>query len=139
MDVNAAVTFYLKLGLKLIVDSRPRYVRFESFNTDGKSHSRGDSTFSVSHAKTVSDISTTLYFEVDDLDKTYSTIKSQGLDFVSKPEDKRWLWREASLKDPDGRPLILYSAGINRKNPPWRVKKKRWFEYFSECPVNLMK
>ncbi|MEM7380928.1 MAG: VOC family protein, partial [Bacteroidota bacterium] len=37
------------------------------------------------------------------------------------PRDQSWLWREARLKDPDGNTLILYHAGENRKNPPWRI------------------
>ena len=55
-DVNRAVEFYQKLGLRLIVDSSPRYVRFECPN--------GESTFSVSHADVVKDVSTIMYFEV---------------------------------------------------------------------------
>jgi hypothetical protein len=38
------------------------------------------------------------------------------------PNNKSWLWREARLKDPDNNQLILYYAGINRQNPPWRIK-----------------
>lgn len=41
-DVNRAVQFYQKLGLRLIVDSSPRYVRFEL--------PIGGSTFSISHS-----------------------------------------------------------------------------------------
>lgn len=130
-DVNRSLEFYQKLGLKLIVDSSPRYVRFEC--------PRGDSTFSISHGAAPKDVSTVMYFEVDDLDKTYQRLKSQGIHFNSAPEDQDWLWRESRLNDPDGRPLILFKAGKNRKNPPWRVLTKHWFEYFSDSPVNLMK
>ncbi len=130
-DVNCAVEFYKKLGLQLIVDSRPRYVRFES--------PEGESTFSISHDDQVKDVSTTIYFEVDNIDRVYNKIKGQSVNFTSPPEDKKWLWREASLKDPDGHPLIIFSAGNNRKCPPWRLVKKRWFEYFADSPVNLMK
>jgi len=34
-----------------------------------------------------------------------------------------WLWREAWLYDVDGNKLILYSAGENRLNPPWRMRE----------------
>ena len=34
---------------------------------------------------------------------------------------QRWLWKEASLNDPDGNKIIIYEAGKNRKNPPWRI------------------
>lgn len=37
------------------------------------------------------------------------------------PNDKRWLWREAHLKDIDQTQLILYHAGENRLNPPWKL------------------
>lgn len=61
LDLEKSVPFYQKLGLRLIVDSMPRYVRFECM---------------------------------------------EG---------------EAILKDPDGNQLILFHAGDNRKNPPWRI------------------
>jgi len=112
-DVNRAVEFYLKLGLRLIVDFSPRYARFEC--------PKGESTFSISHSDVVRNACTILYFELKDLDEIYQKLKAQGIEFTSEPEDKRWLWREVAFKDPDGNPLILYSAGINRKNPPWRV------------------
>ena len=69
-DVNRAVDFYQKLGLRLIVDSSPRYVRFEC--------PTGDSTISVSHGATVKAASTTLYFEVDNLDRAHKRLKAQG-------------------------------------------------------------
>lgn len=119
-DVNRAVEFYLKLGLHLIVDSRPRYVRFEC--------PIGDSTFSVSNEAAAKDVSTahstTLYFEIEDLDQAYKRLKALGIHFTSGPQDKDYLWREARLNDPDGHPLVIFSAGINRKNPPWRVLQK---------------
>ncbi|VAW44060.1 hypothetical protein MNBD_GAMMA02-526 [hydrothermal vent metagenome] len=130
-DVNRAVRFYQKLGLRLIVDSSPRYVRFEC--------PTGDSTFSVSYDAAAKDVSTTLYFELKGLDKAYKRLKAQGINFTSGPQDKDYLWREARLNDPDGHPLVIFSAGKNRKNPPWKVKAKQWFEYLCESPVNLMK
>lgn len=113
-DVDCAVKFYQKLGFQLIVDSSPRYVRFACPD--------GDSTFSISHTQTVKqDLSTVLYFEVDDVDGVYENLSAKGIRFSSQPEDKRWLWREVSLNDPDGHPLILFCAGKTRKNPPWRL------------------
>jgi len=119
-NVNRAVVFYKKLGLRLIVDSSPRYVRFEC--------PQGDSTFSISQIEDDYDggmnLSTVMYFEVGNLDEMYMNLRNQGIQFTSNPEEKAWLWREAGLNDPDGHPLIIYSAGINRKNPPWRVAIK---------------
>lgn len=114
-NLNRSVQFYQKLGLKLIVDSRPRYVRFEC--------PTGESTFSISQAENVSPSSIVLYFEVDNVDKVYRQLKLQDIEFSTKPCDQSWLWREAVLQDPDGHNIKIFTAGHNRKNPPWRVGK----------------
>ena len=111
--------FFTKLGLTLIVDSLPRYVRFECPD--------GDSTLSIQQAETrpvgsVPDQSIVLYFECDDLDGEVARLKSLGLEFDEDPADRDWLWREAYLRDPNGNRICLYHAAENRKNPPWRVK-----------------
>jgi len=62
-----------------------------------------------------------VYFECDQLDEQVKQLQSQGIVFTQLPTDQSWLWREARLKDPDGNQLILYYAGENRKNPPWRI------------------
>ncbi|QND51145.1 VOC family protein [Phyllobacterium sp. 628] len=111
-DLDAAWVFYGKLGLVPIVDSRPRYVRFLCPDSGG--------TFSVAHGEAGGG-GTTVYFEVDDLDERVSQLKIAGVNFASEPEDKRWLWREAELSDPAGNRIVLYFAGKNRINPPWRI------------------
>ncbi len=131
IDVKRSVHFYLQLGLQLIVDSSPRYVRLAC--------PKGNSTFSISHTDESSVDSTTLYFEVADVDRTCEQLKRQGIELTSAPTDQRWLWRESELTDPDGHNLKIYTAGSNRKNPPWRVRQKQWFEHISDSPVNLMK
>ena len=109
-----AVSFYQKLGFLLIVDALPRYARFEL--------PKGDSTFSIHHETFLSQgKGITLYFEVENLDATVSNLRSKGIVFQLLPTDQPWLWQEAHLKDPDGNQLILYKAGKNRKNPPWRI------------------
>lgn len=114
LDVEKAVAFYKILGLKLIVDSIPNYVRFECPD--------GDSTFSIHKVEELQKTNgISIYFEIDNLDKKVLELKQKGIDFISDPEDKPWLWREAHLKDVDGNHLILYYAGVNRKNPPWRI------------------
>lgn len=113
-DVAASVTFYRTLGLKLIVDSVPRYARFECPD--------GGSTFSVHRVERVTDTSgLTVYFECRDLDGTVKRLQAAGLVFDSGPEDQRWLWREARLRDPAGNEVCLYTAGKNRRFPPWRI------------------
>ncbi|MBC8756623.1 VOC family protein [Kordia sp. YSTF-M3] len=113
-DVAKATEFYTTLGLRLIVDVPTKYVRFECPD--------GDATFSIHHVEKMSESNNiTLYFENDDLDETVKELQSKGIEFTSLPEDKFWKWREAHLYDLDGNKLILFKAGENRKNPPWRI------------------
>ncbi len=113
-DLDAGWRFYSTLGLKPIVDARPRYARFVCPD--------GDSTFSL-HQGENGGAGTTIYFECEILDETVSNLMRAGLRFVSGPEDKSWLWREAELLDPGGNRIILYYAGPNRIDPPWRVTR----------------
>jgi len=62
-----------------------------------------------------------IYFECDDLDGQVRNLVANGIEFEELPTDQSWLWREARLKDPDNNQLILFYAGVNRKNPPWRI------------------
>ena len=113
-DLTRSVPFYETLGLKLIVSSLPRYARFECPD--------GESTFSIHHVENLpAGNGITVYFESEKLDDFVLELQSKGIEFEELPEDKSWLWREASLKDLDGNHLILYFAGDNRKNPPWRI------------------
>lgn len=107
--------FLKRLGLILIVDSLPRYARFECPD--------GESTLSLQHDENaVASNNVVLYFECDDLDGEVERLKSIGLKFDEGPTDRPWLWRQAYLKDPNGNKICLFHAGDNRKNPPWRVK-----------------
>src|SRR5689334_4444562 len=114
LDVERSIEFYEKLGLRLIVKALPHYARFEC--------EEGDSTFSLHQVnKPVEDTGTWIYFEVPDLDNFVNKLIEEGIIFEELPNDKPWLWREARVKDPDNNQLILYFAGDNRKNPPWRI------------------
>lgn len=64
----------------------------------------------------------TVYFECDDLDDTVSRLRDQGLRFASEPQDQRWLWREAHIRDPAGNEICLFHGGENRRHPPWRIQ-----------------
>ena len=109
------VEFYRQLGLKLIVDSMPRYARLE--------FPEGGATLSVNTTdEDFSNSNIVLYFECEDLDAKVSQLKNLGLQFESEPTDQTWLWRESYLKDPNGNRICLFYAGENRQNPPWRVK-----------------
>ena len=114
VDVAQSVAFYQRLGLKLIVESLPHYARFECPD--------GDATFSVHQVDRLpSGAGVYVYFEVEDLDQYVADLARQGIAFDELPNDKRWRWREARLKDPDNNQLILFYAGEDRKNPPWRI------------------
>lgn len=109
------VEFYQKLGLRLIVDSLPRYARLECPD--------GESTLSVNIAENiVANNNIVLYFECAELDEEVKRLKELGLKFDEDPTDRQWLWRQAYLKDPNGNRICLFYAGENRQNPPWRVK-----------------
>lgn len=45
-----------------------------------------------------------------------------GISFSGPPQDQSWLWRETELFDPGGNRILLYHAGHNRIDPPWRIK-----------------
>ena len=114
LDIEKSVIFYKKLGLNLIVDALPRYVRLEC--------PKGDSTFSIYSAeKRPEGNNITLYFEVDNLSVTVSALKQKGVIFNTEILDQPWLWHEAHLNDPDGNDIIIYHAGKNRKSPPWKI------------------
>ncbi|MCV9388128.1 VOC family protein [Reichenbachiella ulvae] len=114
IDPENSVRFYQLLGLRLIVDALPRYARMECPD--------GASTLSIHLVEKLPQGELpTLYFETERLDEEYQRLKEAKVNFDLAPTDQSWLWREARLKDPDGNPLILFFAGKNRKNPPWRV------------------
>lgn len=115
-NYDASVKFYEQLGLRLIVNSPPRYARFET---------PAGTTLSI-HASEVcrSESAVVVYFEVEDVDSTVADLTSKGLAFDSQPTDQEWLWREAHLQDPFGNRVCIYHAGKNRRYPPWRVSSK---------------
>ncbi|WP_343747339.1 VOC family protein [Fluviicola sp.] len=114
-DIERSIAFYQKLGLELIVKS-PHYARFLCPD--------GNATFSVHLAEErPAGAGVSVYFECENLDQTVENLCAAGMLFDVLPKDQTWLWREAYLKDPDGNQLILFYAGENRINPPWRINK----------------
>ena len=114
LDVARSIAFYENLGLKLIVKALPHYARFECPDDT--------STFSLHQVEQLPQgAGIWVYFEEENLDQRVAALQSQGLEFEELPNDKPWLWREARIKDPDQNQLILYYAGENRLNPPWRL------------------
>lgn len=114
LNLNQSIPFYQAIGLKMIVEALPDYARFEC--------PEGSSTFSIQKVEELpKGGGIHIYFECDPLDEYVSTLIKKGIPFEEMPNDKPWLWREARLKDPDHNQLILYFAGKNRKDPPWKI------------------
>ena len=115
LDLTMSIPFYEKLGLKLIVKALPHYARFECPD--------GVSTFSIHQTNDLpKGDGIHVYFECENLDDHVAKLKENGIIFDLEPTDQLWLWREARLKDIDGNQLILFYAGDNRLNPPWKIK-----------------
>ena len=113
-NLEKACTFYKTLGFNLIVDALPRYVRFEC--------PEGDATFSLHLVSKIHNkADTIIYFEVEHLENTVFDLKQKGIVFDTEILDQSWLWKEIHLSDPDGNQIIIFHAGKNRKNPPWRI------------------
>lgn len=119
VDYENSVAFYKLLGLKLIVDSPPRYARFEMPDGDGGE----PATFSIERVEGWKGGDwPEVWFEIDRLDELVAELKAKGVGFESEPETMSYLWRVAHLRDPAGNRITLYHAGENRRFPPWRVK-----------------
>lgn len=111
-DYSASVAFYKTLGLTQIVDSPDNgYARFEAAN---------GTTFSI-HADTATPSQTVVYFEHFRLGAYCEQLVKAGLTFDQLPKLESWGWTEARLRDPHGNAICLYSAGENRRFPPWRI------------------
>ena len=114
LDLTKSIPFYEKLGLNLIVKSIPHYARFVCPD--------GGSTFSIHQVEVLpKGDGVHVYFECTDLDNHVNVLLEKGILIEEMPNDKSWLWREARLKDLDNNQIILYFAGENRLNPPWRI------------------
>ncbi len=111
-ELAESIEFYRRLGFSLIVNSPENgYARFEAPN---------DITLSL-HKGLPVPAGSVLYFEHPALDIWVGQLGDEGVQFDQPPVDQRWGWREARLRDPAGNPLCLFSAGVNRRFPPWRV------------------
>lgn len=114
LNLSKSFDFYVKLGLKPIVKSLPHYARFMC--------PEGSATFSIHLVERLpKGDGVYVYFECKNLDSYVKELQEKGIIFDQLPTDQRWLWREARLKDLDGNQLILFHAGENRLNPPWRI------------------
>jgi uncharacterized glyoxalase superfamily protein PhnB len=92
----------------------PRYLRLEV--------SDGDATFSIHLVdKLLKGNGITIYFEDKNVDNLIKKLEQKGIEFTQLPKGQSWSWKEAHLLDFDGNSIILFTAGENRKTPPWRI------------------
>jgi catechol 2,3-dioxygenase-like lactoylglutathione lyase family enzyme len=115
-ELDRSVAFYRLLGLSQIVASDD-YARFACPD--------GDSTLSLESRGASPEFAASVisvHFETERLDALVGELKQKGVSFEQEPEDQSYLWREATLRDPDGHRLFLYYAGVNRLDPPWRLR-----------------
>jgi hydroxymethylpyrimidine/phosphomethylpyrimidine kinase len=110
-DYAASLEFYQQLGLRLIVDSPPRYARFEAPNGTTLSLHSSDKPASAA----------ALYFEFADMDAAVDRLVEKGWIFEGQAVDQRWKWREAWTRDPSGHRICIYHGGEDRRYPPWRI------------------
>jgi catechol 2,3-dioxygenase-like lactoylglutathione lyase family enzyme len=112
-DVEASAEFYRRLGLTQIVASYPKYARFVS--------PAGGVTLSLHVNELEEPSAASVHFEVDDVDGAIADLRDAGFEIETEPTDQPYLWREATLLDPDGNRVFIYHAGEMRLNPPWRL------------------
>ncbi|MDH5544979.1 MAG: VOC family protein [Gammaproteobacteria bacterium] len=113
-NIEASNAFYEGMGFRKIV-STDTYTRFEC--------PAGDATFSLDKVESkTSSPGAVIYFEVDNLSEVHADLVKKGYYFGTIPKAEEWLWTEARLRDPSGNLICLYTAGVNRRYPPWRLR-----------------
>jgi catechol 2,3-dioxygenase-like lactoylglutathione lyase family enzyme len=110
-DIEASAAFWRTLGFRQIVAS-DHYARFVAPD--------GEATLSIHLGGAAGDAA--VYLETDTLDADVTRVAAAGIVFESGPTDQVWLWREAWTRDPAGNRVCLYYAGVNRLDPPWKIK-----------------
>jgi catechol 2,3-dioxygenase-like lactoylglutathione lyase family enzyme len=115
LNVAESVAFYRRMGFELIVEA-PHYARFKCPD--------GGASFSVQRVEALPASSeVVVYFEDAALDHKVKELQERGVRFTQEPRDEPWLWREARTQDPSGNVICLYWAGVNRLDPPWRIRQ----------------
>jgi catechol 2,3-dioxygenase-like lactoylglutathione lyase family enzyme len=119
-DIPRSRAFYLALGMPIIVDE-PHYCRFIArLDAEG-----GDETLSIErHDGPVAPAAQIgLEFSSPEaLDQYVAGLQARGVQVAEGPVDRSWLWRDARVFDPDRHELMLFFAGKNKLDPPWRVR-----------------
>jgi catechol 2,3-dioxygenase-like lactoylglutathione lyase family enzyme len=110
-DIAASAAFWRTLGFRQIVAAE-HYCRFVAPD--------GEASLSIHLGGAAGDAA--VYLETDTLDADVARLTAAGIAFESGPVDQTWLWREAWTRDPAGNRVCLYHAGVNRLDPPWRLR-----------------
>lgn len=117
-DMAASVLFYKRLGLTLIVNAAPRYVRFEFPDPPDGGEPATLSLHLVDDKWDPPADWPLIYFELNDLE---AFLSETGLSPLAPPELKSYAWKEADILDPAGQKIRLFEAGPARRFPDWRV------------------
>jgi hydroxymethylpyrimidine/phosphomethylpyrimidine kinase len=117
-DMAASVSFYERLGLTLIVDAAPRYVRFEFPDPPDGGEPATLSLHGVDPDWTAPTNWPLIYFEVDDI---AAFLDDAGVTPITEPELKSYAWEEVDIHDPSGNPIRIFKAGKARRFPDWRI------------------
>lgn len=118
INMASSVSFYQRLGLTLIVDSAPRYVRFELPPPDDGGQPATLSLHSVADGWTANTDWPLIYFEVEDV---ANYLKNCDVTPLAPPTLKPYGWTEADIMDPSGNRIRIYHVGTNRRFPAWRI------------------
>lgn len=119
-DIARSRAFYLALGFELIVDES-HYCRFLTRVNEGE----GDETLSLEYRAGAFTPAAQLGLELpsrDALDSYVAGLVERGVPVADGPTDRSWLWRDARVFDPDGHEWMVFFAGENKLDPPWRVR-----------------
>ena len=120
-DVARSRSFYCALGFELIVDEC-HYCRFLTRTDEGS----GDETLSIERRPGPLAPAAQLGLEFpsrDALDRYVEGLSARGLSLAEELVERSWLWRDARILDPDGHEWMLFFAGKNKLDPPWRVAR----------------
>jgi catechol 2,3-dioxygenase-like lactoylglutathione lyase family enzyme len=115
-DLARSRAFYERFDLTLIV-ATDQYCRFKLDD---------ESTLSIAlhhgaHAAPGLEIGIE-FDSAEALDARVEELKRRGFSFATETTDQSWLWRDARLHDPDGHECLLFFAGANKLDPPWKVR-----------------
>jgi len=118
-DMAKSVSFYKQLGLTLIVDSAPRYVRFEFPPPPAGGEPATLSLHGVSEDWAPNSDWPLIYFEVEDVT---AYLVDCNITPVTPVELKSYAWTEADILDPSGNRIRIFHGGKARRFSDWRVK-----------------